>query len=96
MHFFEDIPVGYCSEVGSWQLTALDVIEFAKVWDPQPYHTDQKAAERSVYGELVASSLHIFAICTKLFTTTRTESKLWPCLGKIGLSYWSPHEPMIF
>ena len=90
MHFFEDIPVGYCSEVGSWQLTALDVIEFAKVWDPQPYHIDRKAAERSVYGELVASSLHIFAICTKLFHDHSDRIQVMAMLGKDRVKLLEP------
>ena len=90
MLFFEHIPVGYCSEVGSWQLTAPDVIEFAKVWDPQSFHTDQEAAERSVYGELVASSLHIFAICTKLFYDHSDRIQVMAMLGKDRIKFLEP------
>mgnify|MGYP001408769425 CR=1 FL=1 len=82
MLFFENIPVGYSSEVGTWQLNDADVIKFAKVWDPHTYHTDQKAAEASVFGELVASSLHIFAICTRLFHDHADKIQVMAMLGK--------------
>ena len=67
VRFFEDIPDDYGSFVGAFQLTEAAVIEFATTWDPQPFHTDPAAAAESVFGGLVASSAHLFAICTRLF-----------------------------
>ena len=59
---FEDIPVGWHQDVGHWTLLAEDIIEFARQWDPQPFHIDEEAAKKSIYGGLTASSLHLFAI----------------------------------
>ena len=67
MLFLDQIPVGYTSTIGTWQLSEDEIISFAREWDPQPFHIDKAAAAESVFGELVASSLHIFAICTRLF-----------------------------
>ena len=55
MRYFEQLPVGFETTIGTWQLTEADVIEFAKQWDPQPFHIDPVAAEQSAFGELVAS-----------------------------------------
>ncbi len=65
--YYDDLPVGYESLVGEYSLGADEVIEFARRWDPQPFHVDEAAARDSIYGGLTASSLHLFAICTRLF-----------------------------
>ncbi len=82
MHFLEDLPVGYSSEIGRWQLTTEEVVTFAKAWDPQPFHIDEAAATESVFGGLVASSLHIFAICTRLFFDHEDRIQTMAMLGK--------------
>ncbi|MFT7219195.1 MAG: acyl dehydratase [Candidatus Azotimanducaceae bacterium] len=82
MTYFEQIPVGYQSTVGTWQLTEADVVAFADAWDPQPFHIDKAAAEASVFGTLVASSLHIFAICTRLFFDHKDQIRIMAMLGK--------------
>lgn len=82
MRYFDQIPVGYQSTIGTWQLTEADVIAFAKAWDPQPFHIDSEAASASVFDELVASSLHIFAICTRLFFDHEDDIQIMAMLGK--------------
>jgi len=82
VRFFDQVPVGYKSTIGTWQLTEADVIAFAKTWDPQSFHIDKQAAEASVFGELVASSLHIFAICTRLFFDHEDDIQIMAMLGK--------------
>lgn len=82
MHFLEDLPVGYRSEIGRWQLSPEEVVDFAKTWDPQPFHIDDVAATESVFGGLVASSLHIFAICTRLFFDHEDQIQTMAMLGK--------------
>ena len=90
MHFFEDLPSGYCSEVGRWQLTPEEVINFAKQWDPLPFHVDKLAAEASVFGGLVASSAHIFAICTRLFFDHEDQIQTMAMLGKDKIRFSQP------
>ena len=82
MRYFEQIPVGYCCTIGTWQLNEADVIAFASSWDPQPFHIDKAAAEASMFGQLVASSLHIFAICTRLFFDHDDQFQVMAMLGK--------------
>ena len=64
MLYFDEVPVGYRSEVGSYKLTQEEIVSFAKVWDPQTFHIDEEAAKNSMFGGIVASSLHLFAIAT--------------------------------
>ena len=66
MEFFEDIEVGARDEIGSHTFTTEEIKRFARVFDPQPFHLDEAAAERSHFGGLLASGWHTQAIWMKL------------------------------
>ncbi len=90
MRFFDDIPDDYRSVVGTWALTEASLIAFARAWDPQPFHTDPVAADQSVFGGLVASSAHLFAICTRLFFDHEDRIQTVAMLGKDKLRLPNP------
>ena len=90
MLLFDDIPDDYHSVIGTWALTDDGVIDFAKAWDPQSFHTDPAAAAESVFGGLVASSAHLFAICTRLFFDHEDRIQVVAMLGKDKLRLPNP------
>ena len=90
MRYFDDIPVGYKSHVGSYQLTKEEIIEVASRWDPQPFHIDEEAATASVFGGLVASSVHLFAILTRLFFDHEDRIQTLAMLSKDGIKLPNP------
>ncbi len=55
MRYWEDIKEGEVFELGSRTMDKERMIAFAREFDPQPFHTDEKAAEASVWGGLIAS-----------------------------------------
>jgi acyl dehydratase len=64
--FFEDFEAGQRFESGTYTLEEGDLVGFAKLYDPQPFHTDPVAAERSVFRGLAASGWHTTAITMRL------------------------------
>lgn len=90
MTYFDDMAVGYQSEVGRYWLDPEEVMRFARRWDPQPFHTDPDAARRSIFGGLTASSLHLFAICTRLFFDQPERIALLAMLGKDEVRFPNP------
>ena len=54
MLFFDDIPEDYTTVVGTWRLTADDIVAFAHVWDPQPVHVD---AEAAAHAEILTTNI---------------------------------------
>ncbi len=90
MRFFDDIPDDYRSVVGTWTLTDDAIVDFARAWDPQPFHTDPAAAADSVFGGLVASSAHLFAVCTRLFFDHEDRIEVVAMLGKDKLRLPNP------
>ena len=52
--YFEDFRAGEVIEYGDALITEEEIVEFARRYDPQPFHVDKAAAERSMYGGLIA------------------------------------------
>ena len=63
---YEDFPEGLVIPLGTYHLSKDEVIAFAKEWDPQPFHLDEAAGERSVLGGLAASGWQSSAILIRL------------------------------
>lgn len=54
-YYWEDFPVGAVRDFGGRTLSKEDIVRFAREYDPQPFHVDEEAAKRSVFGGLIAS-----------------------------------------
>jgi len=65
--FLDDFTPGQRFRTGGITLTEAEIIDFAWRYDPQPFHLDTGAAERSPYGGLIASGFQSLALCFRLF-----------------------------
>lgn len=75
MKYFEDFSLGETRDSPRRHLiTEEEIIEFGNRWDYQPFHVDREAAKASVFGGLVASSTHLFAVSVGLFCHKDVES----------------------
>ena len=63
---WEDFQVGQVREFGHHVVTREAVLEFAGQFDPQPFHLDDAAAAKSLFGRLAASGWHTCAIAMRL------------------------------
>ena len=66
MLYFEDFPAGLVIALGSRTVSEAEIIEFARQFDPQYFHTDPEAARRSIWGGLVASGWHTTCLYMRL------------------------------
>jgi len=64
--FFEDFRPGEVLEFGDYLVTEEEIVDFARRYDPQPFHLDHKAAEKSIYGGLIASGWMTGSIVMRL------------------------------
>jgi acyl dehydratase len=62
MIWFEDIEVGRETDFGSYEVTREEVLEFARKYDPQPFHLSDEAAAKTHFGRLAASGWHTCAM----------------------------------
>lgn len=53
--YFDDYVPGEIAEFGDHLVTEEEIIAFARLYDPQPFHADPVAAGHSSFGGLVSS-----------------------------------------
>jgi acyl dehydratase len=66
IRYFEDFQVGDAFDLGTIQVTAEEIIAFARQFDPQPFHLDAEQAKDSIFGGLVASGWHTTSLFMRL------------------------------
>jgi len=64
--FWDDIALGERTELGRFAFTADNIKNFARRFDPQPFHLDEEAAARSHFGALCASGWHTGSVWMRL------------------------------
>src|ERR1051325_7053159 len=84
--YWEDLPVGKVIDLGTREVPREEVVEFARRYDPQPFHIDEEAAKKSSYGGLSASGWHTCAMMMRL---------LYDGLLKHSASLGSPGVDMV-
>jgi len=87
---FAEFHAGQIIEAGPYLVTEPELVQFAKAYDPQWFHTDAAPAAEGPFGGLIASGWHTAAIAMRLIVDaalTGSESFASP-----GLQYlkW-PH-----
>jgi acyl dehydratase len=53
-------------EIGRHTITEAEILEFARRYDPQPFHVDAETARSSIYGGLIASGWQTCAIAMRV------------------------------
>jgi len=66
MRYWEDFAVGEKIALGPRTVTEAEIIEFARRYDPQPFHVDPAAAGRSLFGGVIASGWHTCALLMRM------------------------------
>jgi acyl dehydratase len=84
MRYFEDFVVGQVHKSsGRVRVEKDEIIAFAKQFDPQPFHLDEDAARKSIFGRLVASGWHTAALTMRLVAGSEYRA----ATGTIGLGF---------
>jgi acyl dehydratase len=62
MIYFEDLELGTETYFGSYEVTREEVLEFARKYDPQPFHLSDEEAAKTHFGRIAASGWHTCAM----------------------------------
>ena len=65
-YYWEDLATGSVRDLGTVTMTAEEIKDFAAQFDPQPFHLDEEAGRRSIFGSLCASGWHTAALAMRL------------------------------
>ncbi|QSG06812.1 MaoC family dehydratase [Halapricum desulfuricans] len=92
--YFEDITVGETETFGSYTVSREEILEFARQYDPQPFHVDGEAAAESQFGGLVASGWHTAAMTMRVLVDGFLErAATRGALGVDELRWYDPVRP---
>ncbi len=70
IRYWEDFKVGEVEQIGGKKVEQDEVIDFARQFDPQPFHVDEAAAKQSMYGGLIASGWHTCSMVMRMMCDT--------------------------
>ena len=83
MRYFDDFQPGQVLELGSYQVPREEILAFARQFDPQPFHIDEEAGRRSIFGGIIASGWHTASICHRLLVQSLLSTSA--SMGSPGL-----------
>lgn len=78
--YFDNLRPGERLQSGQYIVTEEEIINFAREFDPQPFHLDAAVADQTMFKGLIASGWHTAAITMRLFVQTLNFAE-----GAIGL-----------
>ena len=81
--FLEDFVVGQTFGSGRLRLDEEQIKRFAAEFDPQPFHLDEEAARKTIFGGLAASGWHTAALTMRLLV----DSEIKPAGGIVGAGF---------
>lgn len=81
--YWDDYEVGQKYPLGTTSFTEQEIVDFARHYDPQPFHIDAEAAKQSMYGSLIASGWHVASKMMRLFVDNYVDRRT--ALGSPGL-----------
>ncbi|MGF1549663.1 MAG: MaoC family dehydratase [Sphingomonadaceae bacterium] len=79
MIYLEDLAPGRTERFGEYRVSREEVLEFARKYDPQPFHLSDEVAAQTPFGRIAASGWHTGAM------TMRMLVERWWAAGLQGL-----------
>lgn len=82
---FAEIHPGLIIRLGPQRVDEAEILQFARSYDPQWFHTDPQRARSSRWGGLIASGWHTCAIAMKMVCEGPLRDS--ESIGSPGLAY---------
>jgi acyl dehydratase len=84
---------GQAWKLGPHSFSEQEIIDFARVSDPLPFHVDPGAAARSHFGRIVASGPHLFSAFHRLHFIPMFGTSVLAGLAIRNWEFLQPHFP---
>ena len=89
---FSEFEVGQVIRCGPASLTEEQILDFARDWDPQWFHTDPQRAAASTWQGLIASGWQTCGVCMRLACDHILAGS--DSIGSPGLAYLKWENPV--
>ncbi|UYY59875.1 MaoC family dehydratase [Sphingomonas sp. S2-65] len=84
MQYLDDIAVGDRASFGRYEVTREEVLDFARKYDPQPFHLSDEGAAETHFGRLAASGWHTCSM-TMAMLVAHMQANPQASLGAAGI-----------
>jgi acyl dehydratase len=92
--YFEDLQIGETTRFGRYEVTRDEILDYARQFDPQPFHLDEEAARASIFGGLIASGWHTGAMFIRMVCDGMVpEAATSGAIGFDNLKWLKPVRP---
>ncbi len=91
--YLEDLSEGERLPCEKVSFTPDAIIAFAASFDPQPFHIDEDKAKESLFGGLIASSLHTLSACTRVVVDAQGDVAILSGVGMDEVKMFNPVRP---
>ena len=89
--YFEDMVPGLSLSSTSHHIERDELVKFAKIWDPLPFHVDEQAGINA-FGSLTAPGLYVLAVKQRLIHQLPSQ-KIIASLGYDEVRFHVPLRP---
>ena len=86
--YVEDYKPGDTFDLGTYEVSRNEIIDFARHYDPFPFHVDEEAAQKTIFGGIVSSGwltalvwlrlMHKHFITPEIVGSPGHEEMKWP------------------
>ncbi|MBE9376391.1 MaoC family dehydratase [Saccharopolyspora sp. HNM0983] len=91
---YEDLEPGTVVDLGEVEIDRTEMLDFARRFDPQPFHLDAEAGRRSVLGGLCASGWYTASLWMRAYVDrVLADSTAQGSPGGNELSWQAPVYP---
>ncbi|TKD51261.1 MaoC family dehydratase [Sphingomonas baiyangensis] len=84
MIHYEDLVLGQQASFGRYEVTREEVLDFARKYDPQPFHLSDEAAAKTHFGRMSASGWHTASMTMAMFVA-HLQAHPQASLGAAGI-----------
>jgi acyl dehydratase len=82
--YLEDLEIGATDRFGRYRVTRDEVLEFARKYDPQPFHLSDDQAAKTLFGRIAASGWHTAGITMRM-TVDHWQARQVAILAGLGV-----------
>lgn len=93
-YYWEDFKVGERLVLGTKTFGEEEIIQFAREFDPQPFHIDKTKAKESFFGGIIASGWHTCSVAMRMMCDAYlNESASIGSPGVDNVRWYKPVRP---